>query len=126
MYFQLCFCSWFIKKLKKVNLYIFQFLEKKCITVGGQDPYKECTLPFNLTEIFTGRKEFNTCALDNSGRAFCSAGSDWSPDISFYNRSSKIGRNTWGYCSDSCPMPEPTHGNTDRYIILIVDWIILK
>ena len=99
---------------RESSSYHIQFLEKKCITVGGRDPYKECSLPFNLTEASIGRKEFKTCALDNSGRAFCSAGFDWSSEINFYNKSSVTGRNKWGYCSDSCPMPEPTQGKTDR------------
>ena len=70
---------------------------------------KECAIPFNLTETINGRKEYEACALDGSGRAFCSTNTgSWSkPKL---NSSDWNVNDEWGYCSDSCPIQERSQG----------------
>ena len=75
-------------------------------------PNYDCTLPFNLTEAMIETKLYRSCALDYNGRAYCPSTIKTSINTTLWDG---VG-NWWGYCSESCPIMEPPHGNNPNCI----------
>ena len=77
--------------------------------------YRKCAIQFNLTETINGRKEYEACALDGSGRAFCStnSGSFGKPELNSSDWNDW--GNYWGYCGDSCSIQELSHGKKSEH-----------
>ena len=82
----------------------YLFSGNKCITTGGNAPYKPCVFPF----IYNGVK-YNTCTYAGSqhteGVAWCSTSTD--------NYDNHI-QGSWGNCEEGSNCPLPSRSSPQR------------